>query len=87
MNRYVNSQPNRSCIQDLHKHCYIYMVDIIYIELQRVELLFKAVLTKYIVLQPQKRHIYHGVTSHDLCVFMYLYISFYLVNFCFIQFF
>lgn len=87
MNRYVNSQPNRSCIQDLHKHCYIYMVDIIYIELQRVELLFKAVLTKYIVLQPQKRHIYHGSTPHDLCVFMYLYISFYLVNFCFIQFF
>lgn len=73
------------------------MVDIIYIELQRVELLFKAVLTKYIVLQPQKRHIYHGSTPHDLCVFMYLYvslcvfmylyISFYLVNFCFIQFF
>lgn len=76
MNRYVNSQPNRSCIQDLHKHCYIYMVDIIYIELQRVELLFKVVLTKYIVLQPQKRHIYHGVTSHDLCVFMYLYMFF-----------
>ncbi len=50
MNRYVNSQPNRSCIQDLHKHCYIYMDDIIYIELQRIELLFKAVLTKYIVL-------------------------------------
>ena len=52
------------------------MVDIIYIELQRVELLFKAVLTKYIVLQPQKRHIYHRVTSHDLCVFMYLYMFF-----------
>ena len=52
------------------------MDDIIYIELQRVELLFKAVLTKYIVLQPQKRHIYHGVTSHDLCVFMYLYMFF-----------
>ena len=54
------------------------MDDIIYIELQRVELLFKAVLTKYIVLQPQKRHIYHGVTSHDLCVFMCLYVSIYI---------
>lgn len=63
------------------------MDNIIYIELQRVELLFKAVLTKYIVLQPQKRHIYHGVTSHDLCVFMYLYMFFYLVNFYFVQFF
>ena len=52
------------------------MVDIIYIELQRVELLFKVVLTKYIVLQPQKRHIYHGAASHDLCVFMYLYMFF-----------
>lgn len=63
------------------------MDDIIYIELQRVELLFKAVLTKYIILQTPKRHINHGVTPQDLCVFMYLYMSFYLVNFCFIQFF
>ena len=52
------------------------MVDIIYIKSQRIELLFKAVLTKYIVLQPQKRHIYHGSTPHDLCVFMYLYMFF-----------
>ncbi len=61
------------------------MDDIIYIELQRVELLFTLVLTKYIVLQPQKRHIYHGAISHDLCIFIYIF--FYLVNFCFIQFF
>lgn len=52
------------------------MDDIINIELQRIELLFKLVLTKYIVLQPQKRHIYHGAISHDLCVFMYLYMFF-----------
>ena len=63
------------------------MDDTIYIKSQRLELLFKTVLTKYIVLQPQKRHINHGVTSHDLCVFMYLYIPFYLINFYLIKFF
>lgn len=52
------------------------MDNILYIELQRVELLFKAVLTKYIILQTPKRHINHGVTPQDLCVFMYLYMFF-----------
>lgn len=43
------------------------MDDIIYIELQRVELLFKAVLTKYIFLQTQKTHIPRGCTSWYMC--------------------
>ena len=87
MNRYVNSQPNRSCIHDLHKHCYIYMNAIIYIELQRIELLFKAVLTKYIGLQPQKNTYItelHLMIYVSLCIYI---CSFYLVNFYFIQFF
>ena len=55
------------------------MDDIIYIELQRVELLFKAVLTKYIILQTQK-HIYHGAAPQGICVFDCL-INFYLIKF------
>lgn len=42
------------------------MDDIIYIEFQRVELLFKAVLTKYIILQT-KTHIPRGYTSWYMC--------------------
>ena len=54
------------------------MDDIIYIELQRVELLFKAVLTKYIILQTQKTHIPRGYTSWYMC--FRLFISFLLYS-------
>lgn len=64
----------------LHEYFYIKMDDTIYIKSQRLELLFKTVLTKYIVLQPQKRHIYHGAAPHGICVFVCL-INFYLIKF------